>query len=49
VSFKHILLSMDTTERRADVHVNVSKNLYSCNYPRGALIMVPGASGGNFA
>ncbi len=43
-----ILLAMDAPERRANVRVHVSKNLQEYNYPRGALIMVAGAGGGNF-
>ena len=39
---------MSTNERRANVRVHVSKNVQECNYPRGALIMVAGAGGGNF-
>jgi len=43
-----ILLAMDTTERRANVRVYVSKSLQQSNNPRGALIMVAGAGGGIF-
>jgi hypothetical protein len=39
---------MSATGRRANVRVYVSKNFQECNYPRGALIMVAGAGGGNF-
>ncbi len=39
---------MTTTEHRANIRVHVSKNLQECNYPRGALVMVAGASGGYF-
>jgi hypothetical protein len=39
---------MDAPERRVNLRVHVSKNLQECNYPRGALIMVAGAGGGNF-
>ncbi len=42
-----ILLAMSANERRANVRVYVSKNVQACNYPRGALIMVAGAGGGN--
>jgi len=48
VSFQRILLAMAATERRANVRVYVSKELQAVNYPRGALIMVAGAGGGNF-
>jgi hypothetical protein len=48
VLFRCILLAMATTERRANARVYVSKNAQQCNYPRGALIMVAGAGGGNF-
>jgi len=44
-----ILLVMSATDRRANVRVHVSKNFQQSNYPRGALIMVAGAGGGNFA
>lgn len=47
MSFQSILVTMTTNERRANVRVHVSKNLQECNYPRGALIMVAGAGGGN--
>jgi hypothetical protein len=40
---------MSATDRRANVRVHVSKNFQQSNYPRGALIMVAGAGGGNFA
>ncbi len=48
-SFQRILLAMAATDRRANVRVHVSKTLQPSNYPRGALIMVAGAGGGNFA
>lgn len=47
VSFSSILLAMDAPSRRANVRVHVSKNHQPTNYPRGALIMVAGAGGGN--
>lgn len=47
MSFQRILLAMDAPNRRANVRVHVSKNLQPTNYPRGALIMVAGAGGGN--
>lgn len=47
VSFQSILLAMDAPNRRANVRVHVSKNPHPTNYPRGALIMVAGAGGGN--
>ncbi len=43
-----ILLAMDTTQRRANVRVYVSKSLQQSHNPRGALIMVAGAGGGIF-
>ena len=38
---------MNAPNRRANVRVHVSKNPHPTNYPRGALIMVAGAGGGN--
>lgn len=48
VLFQSILLTMSAPERHVNVRVHVSKNLQQCNYPRGALIMVAGAGGGNW-